>query len=247
MSKFKHPIILELEAKLHENQKLNYHEVMFKILDTESKKTKVLMHACCAVCASLALKILGDMVDLTIIFYNPNIHPHAEYMRREIAIDNLIYDYNQVHGTAIKYISGPYNPQTFYQQTKEMKYIPEGGARCQVCYQMRFDYVAEYAKANNFDYFASAITISPKKNSQVINNAGFTASEKYQVRYLPTDFKKNQGNMHAKEICEAFGVYRQNYCGCIYGARDQEIDLKNVVDDAKLYINKNQRSNKNEI
>ncbi len=244
MSKYKHQLIAELENKLCENQKLNYHEIMFKILGSEDKKTKVLMHACCAVCASLALEILGDLVDLTIIFYNPNIHPLLEYQRREIAINNLVMDFNKKNNTNIKYIAGPYNPQDFYQKTKEMKFIPEGMQRCSVCYELRFDFVAHYGYVNNFDYFASAITISPKKNSHTINEVGFKSAEKYKIRYLPTDFKKEQGNLRAKEICTAFDVYRQNYCGCIYAAKDQGIDLKNVVKDAKQYVNKNQRSNK---
>lgn len=240
----KHPLIIEAEKRLHENQKLNYHELMFEIIKLESGKPKVLMHACCAVCASLALELLSDIVDLTIIFYNPNIHPLSEYQRREIAIANLISDYNLKFNKNIKYISGSYNPQTFYQATKDMKFIPEGKERCNICYKIRFDYVAEYAKKNDFDYFASAITISPKKNSHTINQVGFTTALKYNIPYLPTDFKKNQGNLLAKEICLAFDVYRQNYCGCIYGARDQDIDLISINNDAKQYVLHNKRSNK---
>ncbi len=241
---FNHPLIEEAKAKLAENQKLNYHELMFSIIEDHEGKPKVLIHACCAVCASLALELLSDIVDLTIIFYNPNIHPKSEYERREIAISNLIEDYNKTNEKNINYICGPYNPQTFYENTKDMKFIPEGGERCTKCYQIRFDYVADYAKKNNFDYFGSAITISPKKNSHVINEVGFIASNKYKVRYLPTDFKKNQGNLQAKEICLAFNVYRQNYCGCIYGARDQKIDLSCVNENAQQYIIENKRSNK---
>lgn len=232
----KHPIIQEIENRLKDSQKMNYHEVMYKIIEFESinKKPRILLHACCAVCASLALELLGEIVELTIYFYNPNIHPKIEYIRRMNALTNLVENYNNEYKLNIKCIVGEYDPINFFKITKGLEFEKEGHERCKLCYEFRFDNVAKYAKDNNYDMFSSAITISPLKNSEVINEVGFKSAKKNNIMYLPTDFKKQQGNLKAKKICDKFNVYRQNYCGCIYGARDQNIQIRNIIKEARL-------------
>lgn len=121
---------------------------------------------------------------------------------------------------------------------QELTQEPEGGKRCSACFQMRLDLVAEKAQELGFDYFGSALTLSPKKNSQLINTIGFDIQKFYDVNYLPSDFKKNKGYERSLEMCREYDIYRQCYCGCVFAAQDQGVDFKQVTQDAKEYLEK---------
>ena len=113
---------------------------------------------------------------------------------------------------------------------------PEGGDRCKVCFDYRLDKTAQMAVELGFDYFASALTISPHKNSQLINSVGIDVQKVYATKYLPSDFKKNNGYRRSVEMCDEYDIYRQCYCGCVFAAKQQGIDFAQITKDAKAFM-----------
>lgn len=218
-------------------RKINLNQLMQEVIVDETeqlqRKPKLLLHACCAVCTSIGIDILCRTTELTIFYYNPNIHPKIEYERRKIALEQFIKEYNKDNNTNVKLVSPNYQPLEFFEVAKSLKEEPEGGLRCNLCYKLRLEITANYAKENNFDYFATAITLSPMKRESIINKIGFEIGEKNQIKYLPTDFKKDNGNLEAKKICDYYNVYRQNYCGCVYARLAQGIKSKDIITSAK--------------
>ncbi|MGY3778434.1 epoxyqueuosine reductase QueH [Isobaculum melis] len=226
----------EVLAKLVPNQKINYHRVLGKMIDSwvkEHLRPTILLHSCCAPCSTYTLEYLSAFANVTIYFANSNIHPRIEYQRRALVQKNFIDDFNTMTGQQVGFIEAPYQPQDFLAKVKGLENEPEGGARCHVCYQMRLDLAAQKAKELGFDYFGSALTLSPKKNSQKINEIGLEVQELFKVQYLPSDFKKNKGYQRSIEMCKEYEVYRQCYCGCVFGAKAQGVDLKEAVKNAK--------------
>ena len=176
-------------------------------------KKKLLLHSCCAPCTSGVLWQLEDY-DITLIFYNPNIDTEAEYQKRLCALDDYIQRVNSEQGLNIEIVRVPYNHDEFVSLTKGLENEKEGGKRCSICFAMRLDYVAKYAKDNGFDLFATTLTVSPHKNFQVINDIGSSLAEKYKTEYLASNFKKNNGYLISIQNSKKYEIYRQNYCGC---------------------------------
>lgn len=239
---------LEILKKFNPNQKINYDYVLQKMILTWQQalvRPKILLHSCCAPCSTYTLEYLTQFADVTIYFANSNIHPQSEYIRRETVQKQFIIDFNQQTGQNVKFIAAPYEPQKFVKMVKEkgLESAPEGGERCQACFQMRLDLVAEKAQALEFDYFGSALTISPHKNSKVINEVGIEIQEFYDVSYLPSDFKKNNGYRRSIEMCEAYQIYRQCYCGCLFAAKQMDIDLKQIAKEASDFNRQQLRTN----
>lgn len=230
-----------IENALNSKNKVNMNQIMFDVIKDETdklgRKPKLLLHACCAVCTSIGIEVLNDIVDLSVFFYNPNIHPKVEYERRRLAQVNFIDEYNRDMGTNIEMITLKYDSMDFFKKAKEFALEPEGGLRCNICYQLRLEVAAKYAKEHGFDYFGTAITLSPMKHADRVNKEGFRAAEKHGIPYLPSDFKKDQGNLRAKNICIKYNVYRQNFCGCVYARMQQKIDIREVIKNAKASKN----------
>lgn len=175
----------------------------------------VLLHTCCAPCMSYSIeKLEQDGYDVIVYFYNPNIHPKSEYNKRrdelakycELKGYNLIIDEGDV--------------PKWYELTDDLKDEPEGGKRCSVCFDMRLKKTAEVAKNKVFDYFCTALTISPHKNSKVINAIGNKISKEYGVEFLEENFKKQDGFKKSLVISKEHDMFRQMYCGCEYSIRD---------------------------
>lgn len=233
--------ILEILPSDFSKQKVNYDKLLQKLIQswqTESIRPSLLIHTCCAPCSTYTLEYLTKYADVSIYFANSNIHPKEEYLRRKNEQEIFIEKFNKQNSQNVKFIAAPYQPEEFHQLVKDndLANEKEGGARCQACFRYRLDIVAKKALELGFDYFGSALTISPHKNSQVINQIGIEVAKLYATKYLPSDFKKNNGYLRSIELCEEYDVYRQCYCGCIYGAKDQEIDLKQVLNEAKEYL-----------
>ncbi|RKS87353.1 hypothetical protein DES39_0577 [Orbus hercynius] len=221
---------------LNPNNKINYDSILQKMIEswqTATVKPKILIHSCCAPCSTYVLEYLSQYADITIYFANSNIHPRVEYEYRSQVQQKFIADFNQKTGHNVQYLEAPYQPAEFMKQVGHLRDEPEGGKRCHLCYKMRLDLSAIKAEELGFDYFASALTLSPKKNSQKINELGFEIQELFAVKYLPSDFKKNNGYKRSIEICKEYDVYRQCYCGCIFAAKEQGIDFKLVIENAK--------------
>lgn len=193
---------------------LIYEEVLkARSMDT---KPKMLLHVCCAICASHVIDLLKDEFDITIYYYNPNIHPQEEYELRLSEVKRLIKEMNL--SDRIEVIDGGYNTDEYFDKCASMANEKEGGARCSECFRLRLDKTARYAKENNFDMFATTLTISPHKNSEVINAIGEEIGNNVGVHFAKSNFKKREGFKKSNELAAKYNIYRQNYCGCCYSS-----------------------------
>ena len=174
---------------------------------------KLLLQACCAPCSSGVVPQLKDY-QITLLFYNPNIDTEEEYNIRLNALVQYIEHYNRENNADIKYIAVPYNHTEFLSIAERFALEKEGGKRCDLCIGLRLEYTAKFAKENGYDIFASTLSVSPHKNSSLINSLGDKLSKEYSIEYLPNDFKKNNGFLNSINNSKKYGLYRQNYCGC---------------------------------
>ncbi|MDD4188425.1 MAG: epoxyqueuosine reductase QueH [Bacilli bacterium] len=172
---------------------------------------KLLLHSCCAPCGASVIEKLKPDFSLTVLFYNPNIEPFAEYTKRKDEQIKLLKKLN------INYLEIDYLNDEFKNKVKGFEKEKEGGKRCELCYKLRLEKTAKLAKINNFDYFTTTLTVSPYKNSKIINEIGKSLEAKYQIKYLISDFKKEDGYKKSIELSKRYNLYRQNYCGCLYG------------------------------
>lgn len=185
-------------------------------IDT-ANKPRLLLHVCCAPCSSAVLELLSKYFDITIYYYNPNIHPQTEYEKRFGELIKL----NKVMNFNYKIVQPKYNPQEFFDIAKGYENLPEGDIRCKKCMEQRMEQCAKYAKENNFDYFTTTLSISPYKNSHWINEIGYTLQDKYNIKFLYSDFKKNNGYLESIKLCKEYDIYRQDYCGCVYSLKER--------------------------
>ena len=198
------------------NMKINYDVLMEEEIKNLDGKKTLLLHSCCGPCSTTCIERLNKYFDVTVIYYNPNIEPFDEYLKRKQEQMKVLKKFN------INFIESDYDNDNFRNLTCELKDEPEGGKRCPVCFKMRLEKTAKVAKENNFDYFTTTLTVSPHKDSQIINKIGEAVGEKYGVKYLYTDFKKKEGYKRSIELSKELDLYRQNYCGCLYGKEKGE-------------------------
>lgn len=195
----------------------------FKEFLNTDKDTKpsLLLHACCAPCSSYVLELLHNHFDLTIYFYNPNVYPKEEYDTR---YDEFIKLGNY------KIVNEEYNPDEYYKAIEGLEDLPEGSQRCHSCYDFRLEKSAKYAKDNNFDYYSTTLSISPYKNSNMINEIGQKYANLYGVKFLYSNFKKNDGYKKSIILCAQMDIYRQDYCGCEFSLKDlnKKTEQKNI-------------------
>ena len=207
--------------------KLNYQLELDRTLQKLSlanKRPSLLLHACCAPCSSYVLEYLTQYFDITVFYYNPNISPENEYLHRVSEIKRLISEMCP----SVNFIEGRYEPEKFYEMAKGLENEPERGARCLKCYRMRLEESAAVAKENKFDYFTTTLSISPQKDSIVLNSIGKEISEKYDIPYLFSDFKKKGGYKRSIELSAQFHLYRQNFCGCIFSKMQSQKKCGNI-------------------
>lgn len=223
--------------------KINYSRQTQKIIESlqenrdRGEQPRLLLHSCCAPCSSHCMEYLREYFDLTVFYYNPNITIAGEYEKRLAEEKRLIEAYNlqveeqsfaDMHSTPaagkIGILEAPYDPQKWFERVRGLESCPEGGDRCTVCFEMRLRKTAEAAAAGGFDYFTTTLTISPLKDAQRLNRIGMQAGQEYGVTWLPSDFKKRDGYKRSIELSRQFGLYRQDYCGCIFSKaqRDRE-------------------------
>lgn len=201
------------------NYQLTLDKTIEEINETGARK-RLLLQACCAPCSSYVLEYLSEYFDITLLFYNPNISPESEYFFRAEELKRLC---SELPLTAKpKIIVCDYDNAPFLKMSKGLENLPEGGERCFLCYRLRLEETAKYAKEKNFDYFCTTLSISPHKNAEKLNEIGGELSEKYGVKYLYSDFKKKNGYKRSIELSKEYNLYRQNYCGCIYSKREAE-------------------------
>ena len=206
---------------MRELANVNYQKELEKLIEGQQKAGRVprlFLHACCAPCSSYVLEYLSRFFSVTVFFYNPNISPKEEYEKRVSEIQRLISEMEFVHPVA--FIEGEYKPEDFYEMARGLEDVPEGGERCFRCYRLRMEEAARLAEQGDYDYFTTTLSISPLKNAGKINEIGQELSQIYKVEHLPSDFKKKNGYKRSIELSHEYGLYRQNYCGCVFSKRE---------------------------
>ena len=218
--------------------KENYAKELDQMISTfqkEDKVPKLLLHACCAPCSSYCLEFLREYFDVTVFFYNPNITEAAEYHKRVAEEKRLIEAYNRQvemqdfagmhsdkNARRIEMLEGSYVPGDYTEAVRGLEACQEGGDRCIKCYALRLEETAKVAKKGNFDFFTTTLTISPLKNADKLNRIGKEMAQKYDVQFLPSDFKKKEGYKRSIELSHKFDLYRQDFCGCGYSKAERE-------------------------
>ncbi len=206
--------------------RINYQRKLDELIEENTRRgvtPTLLLHSCCAPCSSYVLKYLSSYFRITLLYFNPNISPEEEYIKRINEQRRLIAELPVRN--PVSFVEGRYEPSEFYEAVKGLEREPEGGARCAVCYGLRLREAARRAAEGGFDYFATTLSISPLKDAAKINEIGERVGAEFGVRHLPSDFKKKDGYKQSVELSREYGLYRQNFCGCIYSKGDKKDDF----------------------
>ncbi len=198
--------------------KTNYQIVMENIINNLQNKPKLLLHACCGVCSSAVLERIYPYFDITILYYNPNIYPEEEYLKRLETQKEIITKMK----LNIDILEVNYEKEKFEEISKGLEEEKEGGERCSKCYLLRLEKTAKLAKKHGFEYFCTTLSVSPYKNAEKLNKIGKILEEKYNVKYLYSDFKKKDGYKRSTELAKKYNLYRQDYCGCEYSLNERK-------------------------
>lgn len=201
--------------------KKNYQREMEQIIAANEKADKVptlLLHSCCAPCSSYVLETLSNHFKITVFYYNPNIYPEEEYWKRAEEQKRFLQSLPAKY--PISFADSHFAPSEFYEAVRGQEKIPEGGERCFACYRLRLTHTARKAKMEGMDYFTTTLTISPLKNAEKLNEIGEELAQEMGISWLPCDFKKKNGYKRSTELSKEYGLYRQNYCGCVFSMRE---------------------------
>ena len=199
----------------------NYQKELEKIISRSGdRQPTVLLHSCCGPCSSSVLEYLTQFFQVTILWYNPNLYPEEEYVRRLETQRELL----EKMGLAgkVQLLTEPWRSEEYYSTVTGCEEEPEGGKRCEKCFRLRLEECARIAKLHGFDYFCSTLTVSRHKNAVLINTIGEATAQKTGILWLPSDFKKRDGENRSVELSEKYGIYRQVYCGCEFSLRARQ-------------------------
>ncbi len=208
--------------------KINYQKELDMLLekiageetDSACKAPRLFLHSCCAPCSSYVLEYLSEYFEICDFFYNPNIEPEEEYRHREMELQRLIGEMKPRY--PISFVSGNYDPKKFYDAVRGLEHIHEGGERCFACYRLRMEEAARLAAEGGYDYFTTTLSISPLKRADKINEIGLELEKQYGVKHLPSDFKKKGGYQRSIVLSKEHGLYRQDYCGCVFSKAERQ-------------------------
>ncbi|MCM1165428.1 MAG: epoxyqueuosine reductase QueH [Lachnospiraceae bacterium] len=198
-------------------RKINYQRRLDELLGNIGGVPRLLLHSCCAPCSSYCLEYLSRYFSITVLYYNPNIYPGEEFAKRAEEQRRLIAEMPVENPVGL--VVDEYEPREFFDAVRGLEDCPEGGERCFACYRLRLERAAKYAAEHGFDYFCSTLSISPLKNAQKLNEIGGELSGIYGTGWLPNDFKKKGGYLRSIELSREYGLYRQDYCGCVFSKR----------------------------
>ena len=193
-------------------------EQMIKDHCSGEQKPRLLLHVCCAPCSSSVVEYLSKHFRIELYYYNPNIHPESEYRRRYGEFEKLIDRAEFFDSVMLS--EGDYDTDRFFETARGLEAEAEGGVRCEACIRLRMEESARVARERGFDFFTTTLSVSPHKNAAYINELGAALEGEYGVRYLYADFKKKNGYARSIELCKEYDVYRQNWCGCVFSARE---------------------------
>lgn len=177
------------------------------------EKPGLLLHICCAPCSTHVVEVLRENYDVTGYFYNPNIHPESEYRRREEEMRRY------ARKAGIEMVCAEYDDARWFDAVKGMEDAPEGGERCFLCYRIRSEKAARYAKEHGYQSLTTTLSISPHKNAEKINEIGAELAARHGLQWYAADFKKRGGFDRSIRMSKEAGLYRQSYCGCIFSQR----------------------------
>ena len=212
-------------------------QIIEKISAAETGAPTLFLHSCCAPCSSYVLEYLRKYFRITVFYFNPNITEDAEYRKRVAEQKRLIAAYNERliewvdtdtvndaggQSACAEVIEGDYEPSRFFEIAKGLESCPEGGERCFACYELRLRETAKRAKAGQYDYFTTTLSISPLKNAAKLNEIGEKLAAEFGVAWLPSDFKKKDGYKRSIELSKEYDLYRQDYCGCVYSRAERD-------------------------
>lgn len=207
--------------------KVNYQKQLEMLIAKHEKAgevPKLLLHSCCAPCSSYCLEYLSNYFRITVFYYNPNIYPEEEYVKRVEEQRHFIERLPVKH--KIDFVEGVFEKERFYETIKGYENCKEGGERCFLCYELRLAETAKLAKQMGMDYFTTTLSISPLKNSDKLNEIGEKVGSKFGIAHLSSDFKKKNGYKRSVELSNEYEMYRQYYCGCIYSKKERDKEIK---------------------
>lgn len=201
--------------------KINYNRMMEEIiqgLDKEGRKPSLLLQVCCGPCSTQVIERLREYFAMDLYFYNPMIYPREELAKRAENLQ-IVAEKSAFDGEVIIPANDMRDFEKVAQKRKDDK---EFGRACYDCYKLRLEETARLAKEKSYEYFTTSLSISPYKNAQWLNEIGKELEEKYGVKYLYADFKKKDGYRKSIELSKKYGIYRQEYCGCIFSKKEME-------------------------
>ena len=189
-------------------------------------KPGILLHSCCGPCSSSVLELLSKYFDVTVLWYNPNLYPEAEYDKR-LETQKQLIDAIAEDGVQAKLLVEPWRSVDYFSRIKGLENEPEEGKRCLECFKIRLEETARIASERGFEWFCTTLTVSSRKDAVAINAIGREAEAKYGVKWLPSEFKKREGNHRSIILSEKYGLYRQEYCGCVFSLVNREKNDEN--------------------
>lgn len=192
----------------------------------------LLLHSCCAPCSSYVIEYLSDFFRITVFYYNPNLYPEDEYEKRADEQMRFIRAFPAKY--PVDFIRGAFEKERFYEAVKGYEAQREGGERCFRCYRLRLAETARAAKEAGADYFTTTLSVSPLKNAAKLNEIGEELAKVYGVKYLCSDFKKKNGYRRSVELSKEYGMYRQDYCGCIFSKQEREMQKTRRKDERRI-------------
>lgn len=216
MSSFRAKIDKRKKKEYNGNMKRNYDLVMQEQIKNIDRGTPLLLHSCCAPCSSACLERLKEFFTVTVLYYNPNIDEDGEYEKRKAEQIRFL----QETGWA-DFLDCDHDKEAFFKIAQGMEKEPERGARCYQCYGLRLEKTAQIAQEKGFPWFATTLTLSPHKNADWLNELGEEMEKRYGVGYLHSDFKKQGGYYRSIDLSKEYGLYRQDFCGCVYSKRER--------------------------
>ena len=176
---------------------------------------KFLLHTCCAPCSIAVIDELRPQFELTVFFYNPNIFPEEEYVKRKAEVVKVCGEWS------IPMVDMDYDAEEWHARVaKGLESEPEGGLRCPLCFKFRLAKTAQYAAENGYKYFGTSLTMGRNKNAAVINPIGESFAKIYKIKFYSEDWKKGGRQEKGRKMVEERGVYRQNYCGCEFSQQN---------------------------
>ena len=222
---------MEIQCLFMENSTKNYYQKSMIELDKmkrESKEFSICLHVCCGPCLTYPLEfLLQYFKNIVIVYNNSNIYPQREYQRRYEELLNFIKVHNKENEERITLIKFDYDNVSYNQFLAQYGPQKEGNERCFACYEKRMEEVYKFADEIGVDYFTTIMTISRQKNSQKLNEIGLRLQEKHKAKYFVSDFKKKKGIDRKIELVKEYGMYNQEYCGCIYSYQEYLEKIRN--------------------